>query len=82
MHLNDLLFLLPKISFFPNLHPEMFPEYVFERGFTNSASFFTENRGASFSQFPLHHKTARGHLATVVGLKLINFTFSPESDGM
>ena len=53
MHLNDLLFLLPKISFFPNLHPEMFPEYVFERGFTNSASFFTENRGASFSQFPL-----------------------------
>ena len=54
MHLNDLLFLLPKISFFPNLHPEMFPEYVFERGFTNSASFFTENRGASFSQFPLH----------------------------
>ena len=55
MHLNDLLFLLPKISFFPNLHPEMFPEYVFERGFTNSASFFTENRGASFSQFPLYH---------------------------
>ena len=53
MHLNDLLFPLPKISFFPNLHPEMFPEYVFERGFTNSASFFTENRGASFSQFPL-----------------------------
>ena len=53
MHLNDLLFLLPKISFFPNLHPEMFPEYVFERGFTNSASFFTEKRGASFSQFPL-----------------------------
>ena len=53
MHLNDLLFLLPKISFFPNLHPEMFPEYVFERGFTNSASFFTENKGASFSQFPL-----------------------------
>ena len=54
MHLKDLLFLLPKISFFPNLHPEMFPEYVFERGFTNSASFFTEKRGASFSQFPLH----------------------------
>ena len=53
MHLKDLLFLLPKISFFPNLHPEMFPEYVFERGFTNSASFFTEKRGASFSQFPL-----------------------------
>ena len=53
MHLNHLLFLLPKISFFPNLHPEMFPEYVFERGFTISASFFTENRGASFSQFPL-----------------------------
>ena len=53
MYLNDLLFLLPKISFFPNLHPEMFPEYVFERGFTNSASFFTEKRGASFSQFPL-----------------------------
>ena len=53
MHLNDLLFLLPKISFFPNLHPEMFPEYVFERGFTNSASFFMEKRGASFSQFPL-----------------------------
>ena len=53
MHLNDLLFLLPKISFFPNLHPEMFPEYVFARGFTNSALFFTENRGASFSQFPL-----------------------------
>ena len=55
MHLKDLLFLLPKISFFPNLHPEMFPEYVFERGFTNSASFFTEKRGASFSQFPLHN---------------------------
>ena len=53
MHLKDLLFLLPKISFFPNLHPEMFPEYVFERGFTNSASFFTEKRGASFIQFPL-----------------------------
>ena len=53
MHLKDLLFLLPKISFFPNLHPEMFPEYVFERGFTNSASFLTEKRGASFSQFPL-----------------------------
>ena len=50
MHLNDLLFLLPKISFFPNLHPEMFPEYVFERGFTNSASF---------SQFPLIVKEAR-----------------------
>ena len=57
MHLNDLLFLLPKISFFPNLHPEMFPEYVFERGFTNSASFFTEKRGASFSQFPLDTNT-------------------------
>ena len=54
MHLKDLLFLLPKISFFPNLHPEMFPEYVFERGFTNSASFFTEKRGASFIQFPLN----------------------------
>ena len=53
MHLNDLLFLLPKISYFPNLHPEMFQEYVFERGFTNSALFFTEKRGASFSQFPL-----------------------------
>ena len=53
MHLKDLLFLPPKISFFPNLHPEMVPEYVFERGFTNSASFFTEKRGASFSQFPL-----------------------------
>ena len=58
MHLNDLLFLLPKISFFPNLHPEMFPEYVLERGFTNSASFFTENRGASFSQFPLEQCTS------------------------
>ena len=55
MHLKDLLFLPPKISFFPNLHPEMVPEYVFERGFTNSASFFTEKRGASFSQFPLEH---------------------------
>ena len=53
MHLKDLLFLPPKISFFPNLHPEMVPEYVFERGFTNSASFFTEKRGASFIQFPL-----------------------------
>ena len=53
MHLKDLLFLPPKISFFTNLHPEMVPEYVFERGFTNSASFFTEKRGASFSQFPL-----------------------------
>ena len=53
MHLKDLLFLLPKISFFPNLHPEMFPEYVFERVFTNSASFFMEKRGASFIQFPL-----------------------------
>ena len=53
MHLKDLLFLPPKISFFTNLHPEMVPEYVFERGFTNSASFFTEKRGASFIQFPL-----------------------------
>ena len=61
MHLNDLLFLFPKISFFPNLHPEMFPEYVFEREFTNSASFFTEKRGASFSQFPLFEKKAFSH---------------------
>ena len=65
MHLKDLLFLLPKISFFPNLHPEMFPEYVFERGFTNSASFFTEKRGASFSQFPLYGKSLLEQLSSL-----------------
>lgn len=72
MHLNDLLFLLPKISFSPNFHPEMFPEYVFERGFTNSASFFMENRGASFSQFPLHRNNLFHHRKTSdIGCKIV-----------
>ena len=68
MHLKDLLFLPPKISFFPHLHHEMVPEYVFERGFINSASFFTEKRGASFSQFPLRDSSSR--LATKSFLSL------------
>ena len=51
MHLKDLLFLLSKLSFFPILPPEKFTEYVFEREFTNSASFFTEERVRRFLSF-------------------------------
>jgi len=59
MHLKDLLFLLPKLSFFPILPNEKFTEYVVEREFTNSASFFTEKKGALFSQFPLIVKVSQ-----------------------